>query len=74
MTGKLRVEGVTVEGLAFSRSDNEALQRQVSVIDLTKITEKDRPECKEKLISAFSYGLDDDKVDSILDQYTKKGN
>jgi len=74
MTGKLKVEGVTVEGLAFSRSDNETMQRMVSAIDLNSVVEKDRPECKERLISVFSYGLDDDKVDSVLDQYTKKGN
>lgn len=74
MAGKLKVEGVTVEGLAFSRGDNEALQRQISGIDLNNVVERDRPQCKEKLISIFSYGLDDEKVDSVLDQYLKRGN
>ncbi len=74
MTGKLKVEGVTVEGLAFSRSDNETLQRLVSSIDLNNVVEKDRPVCRDKLLSVFSYGLDDEKVERVMNKYLKKGN
>lgn len=72
MAGKLKVEGVTVEGLAFSRTDNETMQRKVSEIDLNSIVEKDRPQCRDKLISVFSYGLDDDKINAVFKKYSRR--
>jgi hypothetical protein len=66
ISGKIRAEGVTVEGLAHTGSDLDYLNAKISKIDLDQIPEKNRPKCKEALFDKFSYALDTDKINEVL--------
>lgn len=67
MSGKLKLEGVTVEGVAYSSSDLDALNRQVNNLEaLNQLNDKDKKQCREDIIGKFSYQLEPDKLNKIL--------
>lgn len=69
MTGKLKAEGATVEGLAYSTSDADTLSSKVKDINLDNVPDKNKKECKDNINSAFSYALDLEKINKILKNY-----
>jgi len=68
-SGKLKAEGVSVEGIAYSSSDLDALRNKVTDINLDNVPEKNKKECKDSIINVFSYGMDTDKINKILKNY-----
>jgi hypothetical protein len=71
-SGKLRAEGITVESLAFGGSDFDALNRKVQELPLEGVSEGDKKKCRDDMVSEFSYRLDPDKVNTILERYYKE--
>lgn len=69
MAGKIKTEGITVEGLAFSGKDADTMNREIGQISLDNIAQQKRQECKDRLISAFSYELDKDKADCVVNDF-----
>ena len=65
-SGKLKAEGATVEGLAFSNSDLDALASKIGAVNLDAVPEKIKKECKDVLTSAFSYTMDVEKTNKVL--------
>lgn len=72
MSGKIKGEGVTVEGLAYSSSDADTLNNKLKDINLEKVSDKNKKQCEEALLAEFSYRLDADKIDKILKYYKEK--
>ena len=68
-SGKLKAEGVTVESLAYSRSDFDALSRKVQELTLDGVDEADKKKCKDDMIAELSYRLDADKINKIVARY-----
>ncbi|MFH1641023.1 MAG: hypothetical protein ABIA66_03555, partial [Candidatus Omnitrophota bacterium] len=66
MSGKVRAEGATVEGLAHSSSDLDALSAKIGRINLDAVPEKNKAKCREDLVNDFSYALDAEKIDKII--------
>ena len=72
MTGKMKAEGISVEGLAYSNTDLDSLNNKIKDIDFESVSDKFKKECKEKIVTDFSYGsLDSDKINKILHSYAK---
>lgn len=67
--GKAKFEAVSVEGLAYTSKEIEALYKKINEIDLSNVSDKYRKACKDKLISTFSYQSDSDIIDSIIKEY-----
>jgi len=72
MSGKIKGEGVTVEGLAYSSSDSDTLNNKLKDINLEKVSDKNKKQCEEALLTEFSYRLDADKIGKILKYYKEK--
>jgi len=72
MSGKIKGEGVTVEGLAYSSSDSDTLNNKLKDINLEKVSDKNKKQCEEALLAEFSYRLDADKINKILKYYKEK--
>ena len=68
-TGRLKAEGVSVEGIAYSNFDQDSLRNKVTDMNLDAVPEKNKKECKESIISVFSYGMDTDKINKILKNF-----
>jgi len=73
-SGKLRAEGVTVESLAYSSSDFDALNRKVQELTLDGVDEADKKKCKDDMIAELSYRLDADKINKIVARYKESAN
>ena len=70
MTGKMKAEGITVDGLAYSNTDQDLLNSRIKDVDLDSVPEKNKKECKDKLVTDFSYAnLDSDKISRILRRF-----
>jgi hypothetical protein len=72
VVGKLKAEGATVEGIAYSSSDLETLTAKLKEVNLENVFEKDKKQCMNELIAHFSYALDQEKVAKILKVYEAK--
>jgi len=72
MSGKIRAEGVTVEGHAYANSEQDTLNMKVKEISLEDISEKNKNQCKDRILAEFSYRLDAEKISRILNQYRGK--
>ncbi|MFH1397164.1 MAG: hypothetical protein ABIH27_01250 [Candidatus Omnitrophota bacterium] len=68
-TGKLKAEGASVEGIAYSNSDLDVLRNKVADMNLDNVPEKNKKECKNSIFSLFSYGMDTDKINKVLKNY-----
>ncbi len=67
--GKLKAEGITVEGLAYISSELESLNMKLKDTVLEKVSDKYKTKCKDSLISQFSYALDEEKINKVIDSY-----
>ncbi len=72
LAGKLKAEGIAIEGLAFSNKDLETLNRKISEVDLEDYLEEDKSAIRGELFAVFSYPLDKEKIDAVLEEYPKK--
>lgn len=72
MTGKLKIDGVTVEGLAFATKDVETLNKKIGEINLDKIPDSSKKPCRDKLLSAFSYQMDSEKIENTILEFAVK--
>jgi hypothetical protein len=70
MTGKMKAEGVSVEGLAYANTEVDTLNNKIKDIDFDSVPEKHKKECKEKIFTDFSYvNMDNGKINNILRSY-----
>lgn len=72
MSGKLKAEGVSVEGLAYSASELDTLNNKVKEINLEGVAERDKIDCRNELSSQFSYSMEQDKINKIVKYYKAK--
>jgi len=72
MAGKIKAEGITVEGLAYSNADTETLQMKMKEISLEGVSDKDKNKCIEELVNKFSYRLDAERAKKITGAYKKQ--
>jgi hypothetical protein len=72
MSGKMKADGVTVEGLVYSSSDADALQLKMKEISLDGVSDKFKSKCTEELINKFSYRMDAEKAKKVIDNYREK--
>jgi hypothetical protein len=72
MSGKMKAEGVTVEGLAYSSSDSDNLQLKMKEINMDGVSDKYKTKCLEELINKFSYRMDAERAKKTTDNYKDK--
>ena len=70
MTGKMKAEGITVEGLAYANTEQDTLNNKIKDINLDLVSEKNKKECKDKIFTDFAYtNMDIDKINKTLHHY-----
>jgi hypothetical protein len=70
MTGKMKAEGISVEGLAYADTEQDTLNNKIKDINLDLVSEKNKKECKDKIFADFAYtNMDIDKINKTLRHY-----
>jgi hypothetical protein len=68
-SGTMKAEGITVEGLAYSTSAIDIFNNKIKDINLDGVSDKNKKECRDNLVSVFSYTLDAEKINDVLKYY-----
>jgi hypothetical protein len=71
MAGRLKAEGVSVDGLAYAQPDEDTVAVKLKEISLDDVDEKYKKKCREALKAQFTYALDDEKIARIVNPYRK---